>query len=120
MQKHGVQMVYQMNNDIIKKIDALITNIKESSEYKNYVSLTNKISNNEDINSLVNEIKQIEKDLVRRPSILKEEELKQKEKELNSIPIYLDYKESCDTLNNMLLIIKNRMDKFVKELIIEE
>ena len=66
-----------MNNDIIKKIDALITNIKESSEYKNYVSLTNKISNNEDINTLVNEIKKIEKDLVRRPSILKEEELKQ-------------------------------------------
>ena len=109
-----------MNNEIKHEIDLLIESIKTSDIYNNYLILLNKVYENKDINNLVKEIRNIEKELVKKPSIALEDKLKVKESELNNIPLYLDYKDSIDELNNMLLIIKNKMDKFVSELVLED
>ena len=47
-----------------------------------------------------------------------EMELKQKQAELNDIPIYLDYKDKIEELNNVLLTVKDKFDSFIEELII--
>ena len=36
MLKHGVQMVYQMNNEIINEINIFVKTIKDSKIYKEY------------------------------------------------------------------------------------
>lgn len=108
-----------MNKEIKDEMDLVVKTIKESDIYINYLKLLDKVKNNCDINLLVNEIRDIEKKLVKKPSITLENKLKEKELELNSIPLYLDYKDSIDEVNNMLLIVKNKMDKFVNTLILE-
>lgn len=107
-----------MNNKVIDEINNLINSTKDSNIYKEYKDLELKISRNEDIKLLIEDIKSLNKKLVKTPSIDLEKELKSKEKELNSIPIYAEYKEKIEELNNLLLVIKNKMDNFIKELLI--
>lgn len=108
-----------MNNEIKDGIDSLILEIKKSDIYKKYIDIEDKVNICDDIKKLVNEIKLIEKALVKTPSINLEIELKEKEEALNNIPLYLDYKEQLEELNNMLLIVKNKLDKFVSELVLD-
>lgn len=107
-----------MNKELKKEIDLLIIKIKDSTIYKEYISVLNKVNKSDDINRLVDEIKDIEKKLVRTPSIVLEESLKSKQQELNDIPLYQDYKEKLEELNNMLLTVKEKFDDFIIELLI--
>ncbi len=109
-------MEYLMNKDIKEEIDVLINKIKSSDIYIKYSDLLNKVNKSETINNLVDEIRNLEKQLVRTPSISLEEKLKIKEKELNEIPLYLDYKEKLIELDNMLLLVKDSFDKFINNL----
>ena len=107
-----------MNNEVINEIDVLVSTIKSSDIYKEYIDLLNKVSNSNEIKELTNEIRKINKELVLTPSIELEEKLKLKEKELNEIPLYLEYKYKLEELNNMLTIIKNKVEVFMKDILI--
>lgn len=107
-----------MNNKVIDEINNLVNSIKESSIYKEYKDLELKISKNEEIKKLTDEIKSINKKLVKTPSIELENKLKELEEELNNIPLYIEYKEKVEELNNLLLVIKNKMDNFINEILI--
>lgn len=108
-----------MNNEIKSEIDLLILKIKSSDIYKKYIQLEDKVNKCKDIKLLVDDIKILEKKLVKTPSLDLEQQLNKKMEELNKMPLYLDYKESLEELNNMLLIVKNRFDKFVYELVLD-
>lgn len=107
-----------MNKEVISKIDTLINTIKSSNEYKEYKELLDKVSSSNEIKELTNEIRLINKKLVLTPSVELEKLLKEKEKELNEIPLYLEYKYKLEELNNMLTIIKNKIEVFMKDIII--
>ena len=107
-----------MNKEVISKIDTLINTIKSSNEYKEYIELLEKVSLSNEIKELTNEIRLINKKLVLTPSVELESLLKEKEKELNEIPLYLEYKYKLEELNNMLTIIKNKVEVFMKDIII--
>ena len=107
-----------MNNEVINEIDALVSTIKSSDIYKEYIDLFNKVSNSNEIKQLTSDIRKINKQLVLTPSIKLEEKLKSKEKELNEIPLYLEYKYKLEELNNMLTIIKNKVEVFMKDILI--
>lgn len=107
-----------MNNQVIYEIDALMSTIKSSDIYKEYVDLLDKVNNSNEIKELTNEIRKINKQLVLTPSIELEKRLKIKEKELNQIPLYLEYKYKLEELNNMLTIIKNKVEVFMKDILI--
>lgn len=108
-----------MNNEVINEIDVLISTIKSSDIYKKYIDLLNKVSVSNEIKKLTNEIRKINKELILTPSIELEDKLKLKEKELNEIPLYLEYKYKLEELNNMLIVIKNKVEVFMKDILID-
>lgn len=108
-----------MNNEVINEIDNLIQTIKKSNTYKEYLDLLTKVNSSTQIKDLTNDIRKLNKELVLTPSIELEEILKIKEKELNDIPLYLEYKYKLEELNNMLTIIKNKVDVFMKDILID-
>ncbi len=107
-----------MNKEVINEIDTLINTIKSSDIYKEYIELLEKVSLSNEIKELTNEIRLINKKLVLTPSIELEELLSKREKELNEIPLYLEYKYKLEELNNMLTVIKNKVEIFMKDIII--
>ena len=108
-----------MNNEVINEIDNLINIIKENTIYKEYIEFLNKVNNSNEIKELTNEIRKLNKELVLTPSIELEEKLKLKEIELDEIPLYLEYKYKLEDLNNMLVVIKNKVETFIKDILID-
>ena len=108
-----------MNNEVINEIDNLINIIKENTIYKEYIEFLNKVNNSNEIKELTNEIRKLNKELVLTPSIELEEKLKLKEIELDEIPLYLEYKYKLEELNNILTIIKNKVEVFMKDILID-
>lgn len=107
-----------MNKEVINEIDTLINTIKSSDIYKEYVELLEKVSLSNEIKELTNEIRLINKKLVLTPSLKLENLLSKKEKELNEIPLFLEYKYKLEELNNMLIVIKNKVERFMKDILI--
>ena len=108
-----------MNDRVKEKIDSLIRSIESSDIYKEYSILESKLNKNEYIKGLIKDIKSLNKKMVRTPSLKIKKELEEKEKELNSIPIYLEYIDKKEELNNLLTVVKNNMDQFIKEILID-
>lgn len=107
-----------MNKDLLSCIDIFIDTIKDSDVYKEYLDLSYKVSKCNDINILSKKIKDMEKYLVKYPSIEKEDELNNLISELNSIPLYQDYKDKCSELNYILSLVKDKFDNFVSDLLV--
>lgn len=108
-----------MNNVIIEDIEELITSIENSDIYIHYKDVYNRLKENSDIKNLIIDIKKINKSLVLNPSIKLEEELNIKTKALNQIPLYQDYLEKQEELNNLLIVVKNKIDIFMRDILID-
>ena len=110
-------MVKQMNDNILKEIDNIVSFIKDSSEYKEYLLLKEKSEKNEKVKALISEIKTFQKEAVKRKiNNLDFDELDQKINnnldELNKIPLYVEFINIQEELNDMYQGIKNRLDEY--------
>ena len=106
-----------MNNKILDKVDEIVTLVKESNEYKDYLFLKEKLSKHEKANTLIKEIKTIQKELVKLETKGNDtsellEEYNSKKEELTKIPLYTDYINTVDKLNDMYKLIKERLDNY--------
>ena len=106
-----------MNNEILDKVDEIITYIKDTDEYKDYVLLKDKLESNSKVKSLIKEVKSLQQKLVKAEAYRKdskelESNYNQKLSELDKIPLYTDYKNSVEKLNEMYQTIKNRLDDY--------
>lgn len=108
-------------NDIIKKVDELINLIKESKEYKEYLNLKEILRKDEDITSLIEEIKKSQRNIVRLKqngnSFEKEEETINKNLDLlNSFPIYVEFSYLQKELNDEFQIIKDLLESEINKI----
>ncbi len=106
-----------MNNKILNEVESIVSFIKESDTYKDYIFLKEKLSNNEKAMSLINEIKTIQKQLVKKEvnnEDIKDLDnlIKEKEEELNKIPLYIEYINKQEQLNDLYQDIKQRLDDY--------
>ena len=106
-----------MNNQILNEVDKIIEFIKESDDYKDYIYLKDKLSKHEEANNLINEIKKLQKQAVKQEvNKMDTKELDNKIKEnldkLNKIPLYRDFIDKQEVLNDYYQTIKERLDEY--------
>ena len=100
-----------------KSLDEVVDCIKNSKEYKKCIGLKEKMDSNEEVNSLVKEIKTKQKEYIKSndPNILSE--LKSLENSLNSIPIYHVYTINLEKVNEMINYVKDELNDYFQELL---
>ena len=100
--------------EINAKILEIIEYIQTTESYQNYLKARKILEQNEKIMNLIQDIKALQKELVKNP--LKKEELDLKIKEklniLNTEPSYLEYQTYQEEINNLLTIFENKINKY--------
>lgn len=110
-----------MNNIILNKIDEIVNIIKNSDEYQRYIEVSKKMKENKEIMILIEEIKDLQKILVKEESLGRnicniEQEIDEKLRTLNEYPIYLDYIYLQEDLNNSLNLVKTNIEKYINNI----
>lgn len=100
-----------------KSLDEVVNTIKNSKEYKKCLELKKKMDSNDEINSLVKEIKSKQKKYIKSndPNILSE--LNELEEKLNSIPIYHIYLDNLEEVNKMINYVKDELNDYFIDLL---
>ena len=103
--------------EILKKVDELLSLIKNSNEYKRYIELKS-IMENSEIIVIVNKIKQLQKDIIKnefkkKDTSILEEEMSNLKCELESYPIYKEYSYLQEDLNNDFQNIKKIIENSI-------
>ena len=103
-----------MNKEIEEKVDNIIDYIKNSNNYKNYLKAKEILNTREDLKELIEDIKRIQKEIIRNPNKKEELEIKLKKKiELLENDItYNEYNNYLSEVNNMLAIFENKINKY--------
>ena len=101
-----------MENFVNKKLDEVINCIINSDDYKKCILLKEKMAKSEDITSLVNSIKKLQKQYVNMHDDDKLLEVKKLEKELNEIPLYVSYMEHLERVNQMINYVKDELNDY--------
>lgn len=103
-----------------KALEDVINCIKNSPEYLECIELKKKMDNNSEINSLIKDIKLLQKKLLRTDSIEIEEELNNKINRLNEIPIYSIYNEKLNIINEKISYVNDELNDYFYILLNEE
>ena len=101
------------NKEILDKIDDIINKIESSSDYQKYLKLKEDIGNNKELVLLINEVRQMNKDFVHK--LVDKKTLDKKTNELNNHPLYREYLNTIDVINNELSIIENTINNYFKK-----
>ena len=99
-----------MNKEILDKVDEIINNIEQSDEYQKYLQLKMQIDNCKELKKIINEVKILQKDVVHH--VTSENKLKEKLNELNNNPLYREYINTLDEINNLYMIIENELNNY--------
>lgn len=108
-------MVSSLNKEVLSKVDEIINYIENSCEYKKYLLLKEKISSDREINTLLDEIRHLQKVLANNYSLKNKEALDKKNDQLKCIPLYREYLNTLDEINNIFNIIENGLNKYFTE-----
>ena len=103
--------------ELNRNLDEIVNCIKNSKEYKKCIELKEKMDSNDEINSLVKEIKLKQKKYIRSNDSNILEELKLLEDKLNNIPIYHIYLENLEEVNNMINYVKDELNDYFDKLL---
>ncbi len=96
-----------------KELDNIVKYITNSDEYKRVILLKDKMKSNELVSNLVNEIKLLQMDYVNSEFDLEiKNRLDGLNNELNLIPIYIEYNNSLDVVNEMIELVKSSLNSY--------
>ncbi len=106
-----------MNNSL----EELYNSIENSTYYKEYKKITNILEQDSEINNLINEIKDLEKEATlleyKKDPKYKEIDnlIKEKINILNNNQLYIDYLNKMEELNDILSESSNIISKYLEE-----
>ena len=108
-------MVSQLNKEILEKVDDIIQTIEESTEYKKYLDLKEKISNNKELMELINKVRVMQKDVLHKKN--SQTDLDKLLDELNNNPLYREYNNVIYELNNTYSIVENSINNYFEKIV---
>lgn len=103
--------------ELSNSLDEVVNCIKNSKEYKKCISLKKKMEDNDEINSLIKEIKLKQKKYIRNNDFNKKNELDLLENKLNDIPVYHIYMENLEVVNEMINYVKDELNDYFFKLL---
>ena len=99
-----------MNNEILQKIDEINDEIENSLIFKKYLDLKKRIANNKELVLLINKVRISQKDYAHH--LILKKELDSITNELNNYPLYREYNNTLAEINNIYIIIENRLNSY--------
>ena len=113
-------MEKSVNNLVLKQIEDIVSTIKSGKEYQEYVELSNKLKKNSKASRIIQEIKAMQKEIVRLEMNGEnvetlEKKIKKSLDELEKIPLYTEFVEKQQELNEIYQMIKTRLDDYFYE-----
>lgn len=104
--------------NVYNALEKVISCIVESKDYKICISLKNQMSQNEEISTLIQTIKDTQKKYIRSNYDLKvKEELDTYEETLKNIPVYHIYNDSLERVNQMIDYVKESLNHYFEMLL---
>ena len=103
----------ELNNSL----DEVIDYIKNTKEYKMCITLKEQMSDNDNLNSIINKIKRLQKQYIRTNDFKIKDELTLLENELKEIPIYNIYNQNLNKVNEMINYVKDRLNSYFDQLL---
>ena len=106
---------------IESSIEELFTSINNSIEYKEYLSITEELSNNKEVMNLINEIKNLEKEATKLEYncddryIEMDHLIQEKTNILNNNLFYKDYLSKLKKFNNTLLASASIIEEYLND-----
>ena len=103
-----------MNKKIADKLDEIVEFIKNTDSYTNYLKAKDKLETREDLKKIIENIKKIQKEIIKNPKNKKELEIElNKNIELLQGDItYNQYNIYLIEVNNMLAIFENKLNNY--------
>lgn len=97
-----------------KELEELVSYIKNSFSYKKCLLIKEKMSTNHEICSLVADVKKLQKEYVRSgySDAIVKKELDDKEQKLKMIPIYVEYMNCLDEVNQMIDLVRDELNDY--------
>lgn len=108
---------------INEKIDSLFNSIYNTNEYIEYNKIKELLSTNQEINDLIENIKKLQKEATYKESINDisykqiDQEINKLIKLLESYPLYNEYINKKENLNNILSMITYNINKYLENII---
>ena len=100
------------------KVDEIINYIENSNDYQKYLLIKDKMKDDIEINNLLNEIRHLQKLLANNENNLQvKEELSLKNELLRNIPLYREYLNILDNLNNVFNIIETELNNYFNKIV---
>lgn len=109
-----------LNKDIEESLDDIINYITNSKEYIKCIEIKKKMSKNKKLTELIEDIKKLQKKYIKENDESIKEKLDSKEKELNEIPIYVEYNNNLEVVNNMINLVKDELNDYFYKLLNEK
>lgn len=99
-------------------LEEIVNYIKNTKEYKKCIELKNKMMSNSNINKLMDDIRDLQKQYIKSnyDSNIKEE-LDRVNEKLNCIPIYIIYCENLNVVNEMINYVNDELSDFFNKIL---
>ena len=106
-----------VNNKILEKVDDIVSTIKDSKEYQDYQFLFSKLSQNEKVNDLIKEVKDLQKRIVKKEVLQEstidlEKQVNSLLEQLNQIPLYVEFIQKQEELDQIYQNIKDKLEQY--------
>lgn len=107
-----------MNKKIAKSLDEVINYIKSKKEYQKCIELKRKMSDNEELTTLINTIKKKQKEYIKSGYAEEEKEkLDSLNRKLDEYPIYLEYNNNLKVINDDIEFLKEQLNNYFESVI---
>ncbi len=103
--------------EFYKALDEVVSCVVNSKEYQNCLQIKKKMNDNQELMSLISQIKVLQKKYIRNYHNQKiEKELEEKKELLQKFPIYVVYLQNLEIVNEKIEYVKDSLNDYFYQL----